>query len=260
MTFVSVAQATKRLGIDGKTLRRWLADAQLPLQSCPHDGRKKGMSGEHLQMLAHLHQRCLAPLPQEPSALVAGQEPGLSAALLALPETLCALQAQIAALQQQVADLTRLLLQHAHAPALPAAPTQPTKAAKRSPKPAPSAPRSRPPASPAAKPPRKPAHVVPRVEYGPDGRYVVICPKQGLLPLEPDSPAWFAWVAKQSSFRFVGKGGSFSAHHEWRVKRGAWRAHRHIRNHNYILRLAPNQELTIAVLEQAAEALQAHLT
>ncbi len=54
--------------------------------------------------------------------------------------------------------------------------------------------------------------------------------------------------------------GHFSAHHEWRVKKGAWRAHRHIRNRVYIQRLAPTQELTIAVLEQAAEALQAHLT
>src|SRR5207247_327917 len=42
--------------------------------------------------------------------------------------------------------------------------------------------------------------------------------------------------------------------------KGAWRAHRQIRNHSYTLRLAPNQELTMAVLEQAAEALQAHLT
>ena len=88
---------------------------------------------------------------------------------------------------------------------------------------------------------------------------MVICPKHGLLPLEPDTPEWFAWVAEQSSFRFVGRGSSFSAHHEWRVPRGAWRAHRHIRNHGYHLRLAPTQELTIAVLEQAAEALQAHL-
>jgi hypothetical protein len=88
---------------------------------------------------------------------------------------------------------------------------------------------------------------------------VVICPKQGLLPFEPDTPEWFAWVAEQSSFRFVGKAGSFSAHHEWRVPRGAWRAHRHIRNLGYHLRLAPPQELTIAVLEQAAATLQAHL-
>jgi hypothetical protein len=90
--------------------------------------------------------------------------------------------------------------------------------------------------------------------------YVVICPKHGLLPLEPDTPQWFAWVAKQSSFRFVGRVGHFTAHHEWRVPRGAWRAHRKIRNHNPILRLSPNQDLTLAVLEQAAGTLQAHLT
>ena len=88
---------------------------------------------------------------------------------------------------------------------------------------------------------------------------MVICPKHGLLPFEPDTQEWFAWLAEQSSFRFVGKVGSFSAHHEWRVPKGAWRAHRHIRNQNYILPLAPNQELTIVVLEQAAAALQAHL-
>ena len=88
---------------------------------------------------------------------------------------------------------------------------------------------------------------------------MVICPKHGLLPFEPETPEWFAWVAEQSSFRFVGQGGTFSAHHEWRVPRGAWRAHRHIRNHVYIQRLAPTQELTMVVLEQAAQALQAHL-
>lgn len=251
MICMSMAEACRRLGIDAKTLRRWLADAQLPLQSHPGDGRTKGLSSEHLHILARLHQRSLTPLPQEPP---------LPAALLALPETLDALQAQIAALQQQVAALTHLLPQQACQSVSPPSPTQQTKTTRRPPKPTSSAPRSRPIPSPAAKLPRKPAYVLPRVEYGPDGRYVVICPKQGLLAWEPDSPAWFAWVAKQSSFRFVGKGGHFTAHHEWRVPRGAWRAHRHIRNHGYSLRLAPSQELTIAVLEQAAEALQAHLT
>jgi transposase-like protein len=256
MTFVSVADACRRLGIDAKTLRRWLVDAQLPLHSHPHDGRKKGVSSEHLQALARLHQRSLAPLPQQSPAPEASQEPPLPAALLALPETLCALQAQLAALQQQVADLTRLITQHEPGPSTPLAPTQQTRTAKRPAKPTPPAARS----PRAAKPPSKSAHVLPHVEYGPDGRYVVICPKQGLLPLEPDTPEWFAWLAAQSSFRFVGKGGRFTAHHEWRVPRGAWRAHRHIRNQGYHLRLAPTQELTIAVLEQAAEALQAHLT
>ena len=256
MSFVSVAQATTRLGIDAKTLHRWLAEAQLPLHSCPQDGRKKGVSDEDLQALARRHQRSLTPPPPEPPVPVAGAGPALPTALLALPERLDALQTQIAALQQQVTALTRLITQHRQEPVIPAASTQQAKSASRPSKPASPAPRSRP----AAKLPRKPVHVIPHVEYGDEGHYVVICPKHGLLAFEPDTPEWFAWVAAQSSFRFVGKEGSFSAHHEWRVKRGAWRAHRQIRNHGYHLRLAPTQELTIAVLEQAAEALQAHLT
>lgn len=169
MTFVSVAQATTRLGIDAKTLRRWLAEAQLPLHSHPRDGRKKGMSDEHLQTLARLHQRRLAPLPPEPPALVVGEEPPLPAALLALPEMVCSLQSQVAALQQQVIDLTRLLQQQQQEPAIPAAPAQQSRRSKQSPKLAPPAPRSRLAASARAKTPRKPVPVIPRVEYGKQG-------------------------------------------------------------------------------------------
>ncbi len=201
MTLLSLTDCCRQLSIDPKTLRRWLAHAQLPLQSHPRDGRKKGVSSEHLQLLARLHHRSLAPLLKEPAAPVPGELPALPAELLALPETLCVLQAQIAALQQQVADLTHLLQQHAHQPAIPAAPAQQAMAAKRPPKSAPPAPRSRPAACAAAKPPREPTHVLPLVEYGSQGHYVVICPKQGLLALEPDSSAWFAWLATQSSFR-----------------------------------------------------------
>ena len=89
---------------------------------------------------------------------------------------------------------------------------------------------------------------------------MVICPKRGLLPIELETQEWFAWVAEQDSFRFVGTLGYFTAHHEWRVPQGAWRAHRHISNRVHIQRLAPNHELTIAVLEQAAETLQVLLT
>ncbi len=88
---------------------------------------------------------------------------------------------------------------------------------------------------------------------------MVICPKKGQLPLVPDTPEWVALVREQDSFRFVGQAGHFTAHHWWRVPEGAWRVHRHIRNHRYHLRLAPNHHLTIAVSEQAAQALQAHL-
>ena len=249
MTVLSVADACRRLGIDAKTLRRWLADAQLSLQSHPCDGRKKGVSEEHLELLARLHHRHIASLLAEPPATEALDLSELPTTLLALPEQISALQAQIIALQQQVADLLHLLKPHAPLPVGPA------KSRKRSSTPAPSAPRSHP----EALTPRKPVPVIPRVEYGEKGHYVVICPKRGVLPFEPDTPEWFAWVAKQSSFRFVGKEGHFSAHHEWTTPRGAWRAHRQIRNHSYNLPLAPNQHLTIAVLEQAAHALHAHL-
>ncbi len=96
-----------------------------------------------------------------------------------------------------------------------------------------------------------------RVQIG--GTLCIIRPKHGLLSFKPDTPEWFAWVVEQDSFRFVGKGGYFTACHEWRVPKGAWRAHRHIRNHNETLRLAPNPELTIAVLEDAALKMQAFL-
>ena len=259
MTFLSLAQGCRRLGIDAKTLRRWLAEAELALPCHPVDARKKGVSEEHLQALARLHHRHLADCEQKVAAPLPSQITMLPANLLSLPEQMCALQSQIATLQQQVADLTRLISQHAPAPTIAATQTQPksrAKPAKKSTHSAHSAPGA---ASATAKPQSKPVHVIPRVEYGEGGHYVVICPKHGVLPFEPDSQEWFAWLREHDSFRFVGRAGHFTAHHEWRVKKGAWRAHRHIRNHVYTLRLAPVQELTIAVLEQAALALQSHL-
>jgi hypothetical protein len=59
----------------------------------------------------------------------------------------------------------------------------------------------------------------------------------------------------------VGQQGRLTAHREVeRVPKGAWRAHRNIRNHTYNLRLGSTESLTIAALEQAATDLQAHLT
>jgi hypothetical protein len=252
MTFLSVADCGRHLGIDAKTLRRWLLQAQLPLQPHPSDGRKHGLSEEHLQLLAHLHHRSLSALREAEPATPppAPSASPLPADLLALPETLVALQAQIAALQQQVTALTLLLQQPAQQPAVPAAAAAPQVTAATLTRPAS---RSRPTAAAATKPPLKPTHVLPLVEASRDGHYVVICPKQGLLSLEPDSPQWFAWLATLSSFRFVGRHGRLTAHHEvQRVPNGAWRAHRHIRNRSYNLRLGLTQDLTLAVLVQAA--------
>lgn len=184
MTFVSVADACPRLSIDAKTLRHWLADAHLPLTCHPSDGRKKGVSDEHVQVLARLHQRRLASSSEEGSVPLACQITMLPADQLSLPDQLATLQAQITALQQQVADLTRLLTQREPGPAIAPGPTVPSRTVKRPPRPTSPAPRSRP----TAKTPHKLVHVIPRVEYGLDGRYVVICPTQGVLPFEPDSP------------------------------------------------------------------------
>ena len=88
----------------------------------------------------------------------------------------------------------------------------------------------------------------------------LVLPESDASPITVDTPAWFAWLATQSAFRFVGQQGRFTAHHEvLRVPHGAWRAHRQIRNHSHNLRLGLTQELTFAVLEQAAATLQASL-
>jgi transposase-like protein len=257
MTIMALADCCRQLAIDPKTLRRWLAQAQLTLQPHPGDARLKGITAEQLHLLATAHHRSLPTLSEErpTSAPIEAAPPSspLPPQLLDLLQQLRALPGEIAALQQQLAALKERLEQ----PPVTASQAHQGALRRGHPSPAIAVAPSRPSAPPR---PQPPAHVLPRVEYGSEGHYVVICPKHGLLPLAPDTPEWFAWLATQSSFRFVGKGGRLTAHHEWRVPRGAWRAHRHIRNRSYTLRLALTQDLTIAVLEQAAAALQAHLT
>ncbi len=69
MTFISLAQARRHLDVDPKTLRRWLAQAHLPVLSHPSDGRLKGISEPQLQELAHQHHphlhRSFSPPPSK---------------------------------------------------------------------------------------------------------------------------------------------------------------------------------------------------
>jgi len=108
---------------------------------------------------------------------------------------------------------------------------------------------------------RKPSHVLPLVEYGGvQGKYVVVCPEQGLLAFEPDTPSWFAWLSTLSSFRFVGASGHLTVHRDAQCNpRWSWRATRSIRSRSHSLHLTRTELLTIAVLEQAAASLQSHL-
>src|ERR1700694_2824486 len=86
MLFVSLADACRHLGVDAKTLHRWLADAEVSLQCHSCDSAKKRVSQKHRQMLTHLHHRhlagCEAPVPAQLSCEI----PALPADLLKLPE------------------------------------------------------------------------------------------------------------------------------------------------------------------------------
>ncbi len=234
---MSLADCCRHLSIDPKTLRRWLASAPFTRQSHPHDAPRTGLTEEQLCWLAQAHHRSL-PLLAQP--VPSTEALALPADLRDLLQALRALPSQLAGLQEQVADLTHQL-SHLSEPATPArrrgrtaSRRQPQRASK--------------------------AQVLALVEYAGEGRYVVISPKGGLLPFEPDSPAWFAWLSTCSSFRFVGKLGRLTAHRELHnVSRAVWRAHRNIRNHTYNVHVGKTERLTIAALEQAAAALHAHL-
>ena len=81
------------------------------------------------------------------------------------------------------------------------------------------------------------------------------------MHLVPDSAEWFEWLATISSFRFVGQQGRFTAYRDtkhWCPTR-SWRAYRTIHQRNYKCSLGVTEGLTLACLEQAAAALQAHV-
>ena len=248
MTLLSLADGSRQLGIDPKTMHRWLVTAPFTLQPHPHDARQKGLTQEQLYWLATTHHRSLPVLSQQPPQ----PAPAPQAEPLALPDDLSevllalrALPAQLATLQEQLADLT-----HQLSPLVEPVTTKATSSRRGG--------RSR---AQSRQPQRaSKAQVIALVEYAGEGHYVVISPKGGLLPFEPESPSWFAWLSTCSSFRFVGKMGRLTAHREIeRVRKGTWRAHRNIRHHTYNVHLGVTEELTITTLEQAAAALHAHL-
>jgi hypothetical protein len=105
---------------------------------------------------------------------------------------------------------------------------------------------------------RKHPRILPLVEYGVQGTYVVISPEEGLLSFEPDSPEWFSWLSTLPSFRFVGQQGRFTAFRGYECSpRTPWWAHRQIRNHSHKRRLGLTDSMSVASLELAATSLQA---
>ena len=250
MTFISLTQAARQLGIDGKTLQHWLRQAHLTPQAHPTDARQKGVSRSQLHALAEQHQRRLPAGVGDPAAPAASASPtpdALPDDLLAQLRTLAEVPAQLAAVQQHLQVLLERLERIERVPAAPHQKSRET-------------PTSRAARTPVAPSPAKPAQVLARVEYAEEGHYVIMCPTHGVLPFEPDSREWVGWLASQRAFRFVGHDGHLTAHREVdRLHPRPWRAHRKLRNQTCNLPLAHSEGLTIAVLEQAAATFQAQL-
>jgi hypothetical protein len=272
MTSLSLAECCRLLSIDPKTLRQWLAQAQMALHTDPTNAKIKCLQVEQVQTLARLHGRVLKP---EASASAGNPTPSEAQSQrlpTALADTdlrarLAQMEEQMATLQAQLTDLTLQLLRERqqrteqrllaleakllstgdHALALPSGSTP------------------RVPDQPemlpfACHPTEKRAALIPLIEYGARGRYVLISPEEGELPITPDSPDWFAWLASLSSFRFVGQSGRFSARRGYnRRPNRSWYAQRGIHQKNYSKYIGVSEHITIERLEQVAAYFQSYM-
>jgi hypothetical protein len=291
MTTFPLIDCCEMLAIDPKTLRHWLRQATLLLHAHPTDARVKCLTMEQVQYLATLHGRILQPhealahaslgetsvplVPQTPTHPDMARD-GIQGKTIPTPlptegdlvPKLSRLETQVAMLQEQLAQLTVSLLlsqgdRSDHPLGALSALAQPIAEHRLSPQvyqqtaaasgrdagrtPHPAESRRRP--------------LLPLIEYGTGGSYVVICPQEGELDITPDSPEWFAWLVSLSSFRFVGKHGRFTACRVY-DKGGptrSWQAHRVIHQRHYKPYLGVTERLTIDCLEQAAATLQSYV-
>jgi hypothetical protein len=225
MNSLSFIECCHLLAIDPKTLRQWLVQAPMSLHAHPTDARIKCLTGEQVHVLANLHDRVL-PLPVEaldvsPTPSEAQHQMPADAGLRA---KLVQMEAQVATLQAQLTDLAFQLLQERE---------QHTEQRNR---------------------------LIPLIEYGARGHYVLICPEAGELHITPDSPEWFVWLASLTSFRFVGQTGRFSARRGYnrRPNRG-WYAQRGIHQKNYSKYIGVSEHITTERLEQIAAYFQSYM-
>jgi len=288
MTAIPQMECCMMLGIDPKTLRNWLRHAHLHFVPHPTDARLKCLTLEQVQQLASMHARPIAPpaaaspglrqeatplpstlsplsLTQQNETLLAdapvsfSEEAGLRAVVGGLETKVMALQEQVAQLtlellgerseryERRLSSLEALLSQGVSL--LPVKVEEVPVVASQSQLPfqrslQPSELRAR-------------ARVIPRVEMGAAGSYVLICPHEGQLAFATDSLEWFEWFCSLSSFRFIGHSGRFTAYREGQR---SWRAYRTFHGQNYKQSLGTTDRLTIARLEEVAGMLQSRLT
>jgi hypothetical protein len=284
MTTVPFTQCCTLLAVDAKTLRQWLKHSHLSLQAHRTDARIKCLTIEQVQQLAALHGRSLtlggAPIPhQVPVPLVEPEKlthlqlvNTLSSTFRAdceLIDKLSSLEAIVITLQQQVTGLALELLQErtlryeqrlqtlealvqstegqqvmSHALQAMGEPSQRENATSKEQDRSSTQRRTHP-------------SLLPLIEYGAGGTYVVICPQEGELLITPDSPEWFAWLATLSSFRFVGQQGRLSTYRN--KGRSCWLAYRRIHCRRYEYALGATSRLTTDHLERMAATLQSHV-
>jgi DNA-binding transcriptional MerR regulator len=286
MTMFPIATGARLLGIHPKTLHQWLKAAAFPLAAHPTDARLKCVAEEHLLELARRHGR---PLPEGAEALGSPEDPARplpaeadpastafvrptpSRSEAGLIEHLISLETRIVTLQEQFAQLALALLEEREqgyeqritalegllrslleGQGVPpqvddlAASQGVLLSRRQCLHPADQRARSR---------------VTALIEYSSQGRYGLVCPREGERDFAPDSPRWFEWLATLPSFRFIGKAGRFSAYREYR-RLGQTRgfpAFRYFHHHTYKHYMGVTDHLTIDCLEQAAAILQAHL-
>ncbi len=272
MTSLSLAECCRLLAIDPKTLRQWLAQAKMALHTDPTNAKIKCVTSEQVQTLAHLHGRVLKPEATASAATPTTSEAQNQVLPTALPDAdlrakLAQMEAQMATLQAQLTDLTLQLLrereQHTEQRLL-ALEAELTSAGDRPLVSCSGVALSVPyqPAVPAltCHPTEKRNRLIPLIEYGARGQYILISPEEGELAITPDSPEWFTWLASLSSFRFVGQSGRFSARRGYnRRPNRCWYAQRGIHQKNYSKYIGVSEHITTARLEQIAAHFQSYM-
>jgi hypothetical protein len=297
MTTITQMDCCTMLGIDPKTLRNWLRHAKMQFAAHPTDARFKCLTQEQVQQLATLHGRPLPlsatarpALPDVPPPLVPLEQqihPQLASEAKPLPTAHCGpvsvseaadlmkrlagLERSVTTMQEQLAHLAlELLRERQRSSEQRMAALEALVQQMMGPSPAPHALQETNVAGSVDANPSPGRHllpaelrarsrVIPLIEYGAQGLYVLVCPHEGALPFAPESPQWFDWLASLTSFRFVGPHGRFTAYRD--SERGqrtrSWRAHRYFHGRSYQHYLGTTDHLTIVCLEQMAVKLQA---
>jgi hypothetical protein len=202
MTLRSLTDWCLQVGGDPNTLRLWLKTARISCCVHPADARLKGLTLDQLSQGARLHDRRQPALADSIRSLSLSS-PAPSHNVADLRHHLTVLQAQVSTLQAQMTELALALLLPwgllcQLTPPTPAAASALSLPCSRHivglPRLPPHLTRSHP----------GPPRALPLSEIRPDGTAVISSPTESVLPLLPDSPAWFDWLASLTSFLFQG--------------------------------------------------------